>query len=500
MTVFTEHTEPSGGRSDSSFLFASVGDYGSSNETLFECSEGCIEDQLTAASHSTTITMLAKLFYYITTMIVTTTTVVANAAVLWRAVARRSVDGLRFEFYVALSVTDLMIGISVMPLMIVEDHSDHWNFGRSLCRAWILADAVLGAVSSVTLCFGSVDLCILVVVVIGSRPNRRCRRLTYAAAALLTSVVWTLALAVSGVMYFEENEIESGWSENPTPCVTSRHVVYATAGLFYVLLSVAVFAYLCLFFYIRASSAKAMTAVFDVAESISLLTERKDAAKHEDNSPKDSRVRQTSDEFCKRSSEFQFKCKEFDSWGSIGDISDTRKQGLDSPKAIQQPSALLQSTIITFGDDESKSESKYKFYLSSKEFGADRMSGSCPELRCSVQRPNSRMNAGASNVEIKSAQTAKSTSQSAVLNFDTTTSRMFRNGRRKNFRMLGRKSILSMGILLASSIGCRLPFISTQILTSVSEFQFRTDVATLLFWIGHLNSFFNPLTYAVFQR
>lgn len=479
----------------SSFLFASVGDYSRSNETFFECSEGCVEDLLTA-SHSTTIPMLAKLFYYITTMIVTVTTVVANAAVLWKAIVRRNIDGLRFEFYAALSVTDLLIGISVMPLMILEDHSDHWNFGRALCRAWILADAVLGAVSSVTLCFGSVDLCI---VVVKGGPDRRCRPLVCAAAVL----TWTLALAViGGVVHFKENEVESGRLETP-PCTTSRHAVYATAALFYVLVSVAVFAYLSLFFYIRASSAKAMTAVFDVGESISLLIEREDAAKHGDNGRKDPRTCLASDEFYEQSSEFQVKCKpqEFDSRGSVaGDIGDVKQQGLNSLKAVLQPGALLQSKI-TFDDDDSKSESKYKCHPNSIEFGAARTFGSCPELRSGQRtfRPSSRMNARASDVEIKSMQMAKSTSQSAVLDSDTT-SRMSRNGRRKNFRLLGRKNILSMGILLASSIGCRLPFISTQLLTSVSESQFRDDAATLIFWIGHLNSFFNPLIYAVFHR
>ncbi|XP_068600997.1 histamine receptor H2b [Brachionichthys hirsutus] len=160
---------------------------------------------------------------------------------------------------VSLAVTDLLLGLLVLPLSAtLELRSGKWPFGGAMCNIYISLDVLLCTASILTLLAISVDRYLAI-----SAPLSYSRRITPLRVTLALTAIWILSLAVSFVpihlgwntadyrvqhmdwVMGEEEEEDDGryckfeWSNN--------YVLVYTIGSFYVPLLLICGMYLCIF-------------------------------------------------------------------------------------------------------------------------------------------------------------------------------------------------------------------------------------------------------------
>ncbi|XP_067112820.1 LOW QUALITY PROTEIN: histamine receptor H2b [Osmerus mordax] len=96
-------------------------------------------------------------------------------------------------FVVSLAVTDLLLGILVLPLSAtLELRDNHWPLGGALCNIYVSLDVMLCTASILTLVAISVDRYLAI-----SSPLRYPCRMTAARAALAIAAIWAMSLVVS---------------------------------------------------------------------------------------------------------------------------------------------------------------------------------------------------------------------------------------------------------------------------------------------------------------
>lgn len=160
-------------------------------------------------------------------------------------------------FVVSLAVTDLLLGLLVLPLSAtVELRSGEWPFGEALCNIYISLDVMLCTASILTLLVISVDRYLAI-----SAPLSHSRRVTPLRVTLAIITIWAMSLAVSVLpirlgwntadyrvqnlawgMGDDEKEgyyCQFGWNNN--------YVLLYAFGSFYLPLMVMCGMYLCIF-------------------------------------------------------------------------------------------------------------------------------------------------------------------------------------------------------------------------------------------------------------
>lgn len=105
-------------------------------------------------------------------------------------------------FVVSLAVTDLLLGLLVLPLSAVLELRDgKWPLGGALCNIYISMDVFLCTASILTLLAISVDRYMAI-----SAPLAYTRRVTPLRVTLALTAIWALSLTVSFV------PIHMGWN------------------------------------------------------------------------------------------------------------------------------------------------------------------------------------------------------------------------------------------------------------------------------------------------
>lgn len=118
-------------------------------------------------------------------------------------------------FVVSLAVTDLLLGLVVLPFSAtVELRGKTWPLGGALCNIYVSLDILLCTASIVTLLAISVDRYLAI-----SAPLSYCRRVTPVRVTLALIGIWAWSLAVSFV------PIHLGWN---TADYRVQHTDWAT--------------------------------------------------------------------------------------------------------------------------------------------------------------------------------------------------------------------------------------------------------------------------------
>ncbi|KAL0111650.1 hypothetical protein PUN28_013084 [Cardiocondyla obscurior] len=133
---------------------------------------------------------------------------------------------------ISLAVSDLLVGLVVMPPAIVYQVSGDWYFGSTSCHIWLSADVLNCTASIFNLCMVSIDRFWLIM-----KPLKYETKRTKLRMSLYIVIIWTLAMCISLppllMMGNEYEEVQNG----PTLCALYQHFiyqVYAIVGSFYI--------------------------------------------------------------------------------------------------------------------------------------------------------------------------------------------------------------------------------------------------------------------------
>jgi hypothetical protein len=166
--------------------------------------------------------------------------VLGNALVVIAVAVDRSLKGPQNWFIASLAISDLLVGLFIMPLSLSNELLGYWPFGSVLCQLWLATDVLLCTASILNLCLISLDRYWSIVRAVAYLRQRTPRR-----AITMIGAVWTL----SAVICFPPL---AGWSR-PQPvlngrpqCVLSEepgYVIYSIVGSFYLPLIVMIAVY-----------------------------------------------------------------------------------------------------------------------------------------------------------------------------------------------------------------------------------------------------------------
>ena len=162
-------------------------------------------------------------------------------------------------FVVSLAVTDLLLGILVLPLSAtLELRDNHWPLGGALCNIYVSLDVMLCTASILTLLAISVDRYLAI-----SSPLRYPSRVTGARAALAIATIWAMSLVVSflaihlgwntadfSVQHLGRGGGEEEGEEEVAACRfewNNNYVILDAFGTFYLPLLIMCGVYLCIF-------------------------------------------------------------------------------------------------------------------------------------------------------------------------------------------------------------------------------------------------------------
>lgn len=138
---------------------------------------------------------------------------------------------------VSLAVSDLLVGLLVMPFAISYEILGAWVLGPTMCSVWTSLDVLLCTASILNLCVISVDRYLVI-----TRPFQYAIKRNPRRMALMIASVWLASGLISIPPLF-------GWQteQKDYMCEYSQELgyqIYATFGAFYLPLSVMLFVYI----------------------------------------------------------------------------------------------------------------------------------------------------------------------------------------------------------------------------------------------------------------
>ena len=83
--------------------------------------------------------------------------VVGNSLVVLAISVDRRLKGVQHWFIGSLAVSDLLVGLFIMPLSLANELMGFWAFGDIICQLWLSTDVLLCTASILNLCLISLD-------------------------------------------------------------------------------------------------------------------------------------------------------------------------------------------------------------------------------------------------------------------------------------------------------------------------------------------------------
>ncbi|XP_064631263.1 alpha-2C adrenergic receptor-like [Lineus longissimus] len=175
----------------------------------------------------------------ITTVPIIFSIVFGNTLVCIAIATDRNLKSVQNWFIASLAISDLLLGLLVMPLSLANELMGYWIFGNILCDLWLAADVLLCTASILNLCMISLDRYWSITQAINYVRKRTPKR-----AAFMVAIVWASSAMVCLPPLI-------GWktardtSRYPLCFISEEigYVVYSCMGSFYIPLIVMVVVY-----------------------------------------------------------------------------------------------------------------------------------------------------------------------------------------------------------------------------------------------------------------
>lgn len=189
--------------------------------------------------------------------------IAGNAVVVCLVVINRRMRPVQNLFIASLAVSDLCVGLLIMPLSLANELMGYWCFGTVLCELWLAFDVLSCTASILNLCLISVDryLCITRAMTYPRwRDKNKC--------VIMIGVVWLMAMLICLPPL-------AGWkrpqpTKNGLPlCVLSSevgYIIYSTLGSFFIPLIVMVSVYIRIYLAVKHQVRRRFSVRYDIPQ------------------------------------------------------------------------------------------------------------------------------------------------------------------------------------------------------------------------------------------
>ena len=164
-----------------------------------------------------------------------------NALVVIAIAVDRNLNTVQNYFIASLAVSDLSLGLCVMPLSLTKELIGYWYFGETLCDIWLAVDVFLCTASILNLCLISLDRYWSVTRAVSYAKQRTSRR-----ALFMILVAWALALIICLPPLAGWKRSQTSPSKDYPDCQLSSdigYVAYSALGSFYIPLVLMIIVY-----------------------------------------------------------------------------------------------------------------------------------------------------------------------------------------------------------------------------------------------------------------
>ncbi|XP_035691560.1 probable G-protein coupled receptor No18 [Branchiostoma floridae] len=175
----------------------------------------------------------------ITIVVIILLTVIGNVLVCMAVFMERSVQRVQNWFIASLAISDLAVGLVIMPPALVYELMGYWYFGRVMCEVFLALDVFACTASILNLCMISVDRYWSVTQAVQYFKNTNSKR-----AGCMIAAAWVLSAVISlppifGLFGWQAQVPQSAdlfpqceYSDSP------GYVLYSTIGSFYIPLTI----------------------------------------------------------------------------------------------------------------------------------------------------------------------------------------------------------------------------------------------------------------------
>ncbi|XP_078616642.1 alpha-2Db adrenergic receptor-like [Branchiostoma floridae x Branchiostoma japonicum] len=456
--------------------------------------------------------------------------IVGNFFVCTSTLTQRKLRTVHNWFLTSLAIADLLVGVLIMPLALVNELLGYWYFGEVLCEVFLSTDIFVCTASILNLCGIAIDrywAATNATDLAGIMERRR--------AKIAIAVVWFLAFLISVPPLF-------GWKDG-TPwdpaCPQCRYssdvgyVLFSTSGSFVAPLVFITIAYANVYLAVtrrlmkKSPRQKPTPAAKEGAQNtpaitVELATRSEENCDQENGKIKPSVSFETKVKSVSGSSSTDLKSSplrrsysldtvlasgadlissrpRISEWFSslaISDIALTIQA--DTATNAGQANAHERSGTLNRQDEASENE----MLSTRKESGSQPEDESSPQEPCHCLKSDSQDDpsaaADAQNKDVKQIpfRRHKSSRRSVMAEM-----RGHLQNRERFLKRKERRLTLILGIVIAAFVVCWLPFFVTYVTVTVCETCVVSDVMFKVFvWLGYCNSAINPVIYTIFNK
>lgn len=158
---------------------------------------------------------------------ITAVTILGNALVILAVAVVKGLRNLSNYLIVSLAVSDLLVGLVVMPLSIVYNLTGRWQLGYALCSTWVSLDVMLCTASIYNMLMISIDRYLVI-----TYPFTYAQHRSWKNAVLCIFIAWSSSILTGAI------PLMVGWNVQHSDmlCVINQNIgyqVYATVVGFY---------------------------------------------------------------------------------------------------------------------------------------------------------------------------------------------------------------------------------------------------------------------------
>ncbi|EGT47667.1 hypothetical protein CAEBREN_29979 [Caenorhabditis brenneri] len=125
--------------------------------------------------------------------------VIGNLLVFYVILTKKSLQTSTNHLVLSLTISDLLLGVLILPFAIIQEHSSKWIFGQVGCRLWLSVDVFLSTASIYNLLAISFDRYMAV-----RQPIKYPIISSTKVVRLMTFLVWFCSLLLAAVLFLHE--------------------------------------------------------------------------------------------------------------------------------------------------------------------------------------------------------------------------------------------------------------------------------------------------------